>query len=669
MNKASNLPALVTLEAKELKQQIATLEALQDAAPIGICHTDLKGEITYVNKRFEKVSGYSRQEVVGRNGLELGMFSAQTLKLFGERIKKKLVGLPPGVLETHFRCKDGRWMWVAIEAQLIREHGIPVGFQIISRDITERKQAEEALRQAHNELEMQVQERTKELVRVNKALRAEITERKQAEQALQQSEEKYRRLFEMSPIGISIMDMKGVITECNPAVYKVGGYSEDEIVGKHFLKIAPVRMRDIPNHIKVFSSIMRGKVPPPFEVAYTHKDGTSGWTEVHIGLLKANGKNLGLQVLQRDLTERKEVEEKLRESEERFRTIFDNSIDGILVTDLETKSLYTCNKAMCHMLGYSLEEIRNLRVTDIHPEEDLPYVAAEIERESRGESPAVRAIPLKRKDGGIFYAEVAPSLVTFAGRRYLAGIFRDLTERKRAEEELKKAQEQLVRSERLAAIGQLASGVGHELRNPLGAIKNAVFYVRRKIAGSELSATEPKVLEFLDIIDGEVGSANKVITDLLGLSRVAKPTVSPVNIGGVIEDALEHVTMPENVKLTKDIDPGLPRVLVDADQIRQVFINIIINAIEAMPEGGRLKIRAISKAEFVSIEFADTGGGIPASSMDKIFDPLFTTKAKGIGLGLAMCKSISERHGGDIAVKSNEGKGATFSVSLPVQVV
>jgi signal transduction histidine kinase len=276
-----------------------------------------------------------------------------------------------------------------------------------------------------------------------------------------------------------------------------------------------------------------------------------------------------------------------------------------------------------------------------------------------------------KTDGSEFPVEVSASMIKDATGNTVGHILvgRDITERKRMEEELKEAHEQLIRSERLAAIGQLASGVGHELRNPLGAIKNAVFYVRRKIAGSELSATEPKVLEFLDIIDGEVNSANKVITDLLGLSRVARPTVSPVNIGGVIEDALNHVAIPANIELSRYVDPGLSRVMVDADQIRQVFVNIILNAIEAMPEGGRLKIRAKSKAEFVNVEFADTGGGIAESVIDKIFDPLFTTKAKGIGLGLAMCKSILERHGGDIAVKSKEGKGATFTVSLPTRVV
>ena len=266
-------------------------------------------------------------------------------------------------------------------------------------------------------------------------------------------------------------------------------------------------------------------------------------------------------------------------------------------------------------------------------------------------------------------ALAASAAIAVQNARLYDSAQRELTERKRAEEALKEAQERLIRSEKLAAIGQLASGVGHELRNPLAAIKNAVVYVRRKIAKSELSATEPKVLEFLDIIDEEVNSSNKVITDLLNFARVAKPTVSLVNVASIIKDALNHVAMSENVRLTMDVDPGLPMVMVDAAQIRQVFINIILNALEAMPEGGRLEIRARSKAEFVTVEFADTGCGIPESVTDKIFDPLFTTKAKGIGLGLAMCKSIMERHGGDIGVKSKEGKGTTFTLSLPTRVV
>jgi signal transduction histidine kinase len=232
-------------------------------------------------------------------------------------------------------------------------------------------------------------------------------------------------------------------------------------------------------------------------------------------------------------------------------------------------------------------------------------------------------------------------------------------------DKLIETQEQLIRSEKLAAIGQLASAVGHELRNPLGAIKNAVFYVRRQIAKTDLPATEPRVPEFLDIIDDEVNAANKVITDLLGFSRVAKPTVSPVSIAGVIEDTLRHIHLPENVELTKDIDNNLPMVMVDADQIRQVFLNIALNALQAMPESGRLDIWATDKGKFVEVEFTDTGSGIPEEIKNKIFDPLFTTKAKGVGLGLSVCKSILDRHQGDIRVESEVGKGATFTISLP----
>ena len=236
-----------------------------------------------------------------------------------------------------------------------------------------------------------------------------------------------------------------------------------------------------------------------------------------------------------------------------------------------------------------------------------------------------------------------------------------------ANDELRETQEQLVRSERLAAIGQLASGVGHELRNPLGAIRNAIFYIQRKVAKTDLPTTEPRAVEFLKIIDEEVDAANKVISDLLGFARVSKPAVAPVDVAGIIEDAIKHTTPPENVELARDIDNDLPRVMVDADQIRQVFVNIVLNAQQAMAEGGRLDIRAKNRGEFVVVNFTDTGGGIPESVMSRIFDPLFTTKARGIGLGLAVSRSILERHGGDIQVESQGRRGTTFTVSLPIQ--
>ncbi len=236
-----------------------------------------------------------------------------------------------------------------------------------------------------------------------------------------------------------------------------------------------------------------------------------------------------------------------------------------------------------------------------------------------------------------------------------------------ANEELRDAQEKLVRSERLAAIGQLAGGVGHELRNPLGAIKNAIYYVKGKIATSELAQKQPRVMEFLDIVDDEINSSNKIINDLLGFSRVGKPAVSPARIERVIDDALARARIPENITLTKKLDANLPQVEINTEQINQVLVNIIINATQAMPEGGQLTIGAKGRDRFLEVEISDTGCGMPTEVMDKIFDPLFTTRAKGIGLGLAVCKAIIDRHEGNIAVKSKAGKGTTFTISLPLK--
>jgi PAS domain S-box-containing protein len=361
------------------------------------------------------------------------------------------------------------------------------------------------------------------------------------------------------------------------------GYSKDEMVGKHFSKLGAIQFRDLPKYLKLFRSVLGGKVTEPLELTFHRKDGTPLLADVRVSLLKVGGKTI-LQSTSRDITDRKRMEREIQEKNEQ----------------LEAQN----------------EELRAINEELQATEEELRATNEELQS---------------------------------------------------ANDELRQTQEQLIRSEKLAAIGQLASGVGHELRNPLGAIKNAVFYIQRRLAKTDLPAAEPRVVEFLGIIDDEVNTANKVITDLLGFSRVAKPTVLPVSIAGVIEDAIKHTAVPESVKLTMNIDEKLPMVMIDADQIRQVFVNIVLNAIQAMTEGGRLDIRARSNGEFVEVEFADTGCGIPDSAISKIFDPLFTTKAKGIGLGLSVCKSILEKHDGDIRVESEVGKGTTFTVSLPTQ--
>ncbi|MFC2008029.1 nitrogen regulation protein NR(II), partial [Chloroflexota bacterium] len=159
----------------------------------------------------------------------------------------------------------------------------------------------------------------------------------------------------------------------------------------------------------------------------------------------------------------------------------------------------------------------------------------------------------------------------------------------------------------------------------------------------------------------------KIISDLLGFSRVGKPAVSPAEIEGVVDDAIAHTQIPDNIELTKNVNGGLPEIEIDTEQIRQVLVNVITNAVQAMPGGGKLIIDSRQQNDFIELDITDTGEGIPAENMNKIFDPLYTMKAKGIGLGLAVCKTIIERHAGHIEAKSGKDGGTTFTIKLPLK--
>jgi len=227
--------------------------------------------------------------------------------------------------------------------------------------------------------------------------------------------------------------------------------------------------------------------------------------------------------------------------------------------------------------------------------------------------------------------------------------------------DLREAQEKLVHKEKLSVLGQLASGVAHDLRNPLFAIKNAVYFLRMV-----LEEPEAEVKESLDILNREVGTSERIISSLLDFAR-PKPLVRRnVDINDVIREALSRITVPRNVEVVSQLDKSLPSILTDPDQLGQVFGNIILNAIQAMPEGGLLTVKSeVPSPEWVGISFADTGIGIPRENLRKLFEPLFTTKAKGIGLGLAITKTLVEAHDGTIKVQSEVGKGSTFTVRLP----
>ena len=235
-------------------------------------------------------------------------------------------------------------------------------------------------------------------------------------------------------------------------------------------------------------------------------------------------------------------------------------------------------------------------------------------------------------------------------------------ELKTANEELRETQEKLVQKEKLAAVGQLASGVGHELRNPLGVMKNAVYYIKTKVGGSD-----EKVAKHLRILEKEIDGSTKIISDLLGFSRTRKPAIAPTDVNHIIENIIPTLEVPSNVRIAKELRNISP-AMVDSDQVRQVFLNLFLNGIQAMNEGGLLTVETGKKDNFIEVLVKDTGCGIPKENLSKLFDPFFTTKSRGIGLGLAVSHGIVERNGGSIEVQSVIGKGTTFTVLLPQSV-
>jgi signal transduction histidine kinase len=271
--------------------------------------------------------------------------------------------------------------------------------------------------------------------------------------------------------------------------------------------------------------------------------------------------------------------------------------------------------------------------------------------------------------------------VAIENARLYETVEEELVERKRAEEalqqyserledmveertqELRDAQEELVRKEKLATLGQLAGSIGHELRNPLGAIKNAVYFLNLVLEDPDHNAKDA-----LEILNKEVERATRIISSLLDFARKRPPTHREVNVNDVIQATLARAMVPEHIKIVRQLDESLPVILADPDQLSQVFDNIILNSIQAMPEPGQLTIETSIQSNGVTISFTDTGTGIHQDIQAKIFDPLFTTKAKGIGLGLSLVKDLVEGHRGTIAVKSEEGKGSTFTIQLPASV-
>ena len=381
---------------------------------------------------------------------------------------------------------------------------------------------------------------------------------------------------------------------------------------------------------------------------------------------------------------RKQAEETLAAERNLLRTLMDGLPDPVFVKDTDGRYLAT-NPAHARVAGLaSPEQVVGKRDLDLfHDESVRRYFYADDQHVLTSGEPLIsREQMVIDADGQERWFLTSKVPLRDAGGSVvgLVGVSRDITQRKRAEEaleeyserlveiveertrELREAQEELLRKEKLALLGEVAGAMSHELRNPLGAIKNAVYYLNMV-----LEAPDPEVRDTLDILNLEVGNCAKIVQDLLDFARSRPPVHVQIEVNDTVRGALSDIPVPEGVEVVAELDEGLPPILADALQLKQVFRNIITNAFQAMPQGGRLLVRSrAAEGEGVAISFTDTGVGISEENLGKMFEPLFTTKARGIGLGLAAVRLLLERHGGKVEVESELGRGSTFTVWLPV---
>ena len=500
---------------------------------------------------------------------------------------------------------------------------------------------------------------------------SDITDQKIAKEKLRESEDRFRQFFESAPDYCYMVSLDGNILDINTSAINALGYKKEELMGLPLKKIyvpeSLPRMKELFNKWKLEEELKNEEM----EIATKGGDHRTVLLSA-TAVRNNNGDILHSISVQRDITEMKIAESKLVESEERFRTMFEAATDGILLADIEERKFYTANDTMCNMLGYSLKEIRDLGVMDIHPDEKIEYVLDQFQKQASGEKSLVENIPVKRKDGTVFFVDVNSSPIVLERKKYLMGIFRDITERKRAEEELRQAYEELkrtqahlVQSEKLAGMGTMAAGIAHEINNPLQVVLGMTEMI---LEDDDIKQVREDAKEILDAAE----RIRNIVKNLSVYSRDAKTQKTrPIDINQIIKKSLTMAKF--SVKfLDTDVKLNLaevPELHANPGELQQVFINLFTNAIDAMEGRGELKIRTCLVNDHIHIEISDTGKGIPAHEISKIFEPFFTTKevGKGTGLGLHVIHQIVEKYGGTIEVESDVGMGSNFSIRLPVR--
>ena len=504
----------------------------------------------------------------------------------------------------------------------------------------------------------------------------DVTELKQGEQASQ----RLAAIVESSDDAIISKDLNGIITSWNQAAERLFGYRAEEVIGKSVTLLIPAERHD--EEPSILARIRRGERIEHYDTLRRRKDGSLRDISLTVSpILDSKGNIVGASKIARDITRRKRVEVALRESEQRLRLATQTGKLGVWDWDIVTNqiswsdSLYAIHGVSPEDFNGTVEGFTAL----IHPE-DRRLVSEAIQRAVDSDAPYELEFRAVHPRGGVIWL-FTNAIVLRDGPHpvRMLGATMDITQRKRAEEGLRQSEEklrrqaqeleqQLIMSGRLVSLGEVTASMAHEFNNPLGIIMG---FVEDVLSG--MTPADPNY-RALQIVQEESKRCKQIVGDLMEYSRPRSTDFCSTSITDVIEKTLQLVEnrlYKQKIVLERKLSPGLPRIHADPQQLEQVLVNLYLNAIDAMPEGGKLTVEpkveeSDSVAPVTVITVADTGFGIEESDLARIFLPFFTAKKRrGLGLGLSICERIIKNHGGRIEVQSQLGEGTTFRIYLP----
>lgn len=595
-------------------------KAMAESVPAAIFAVRDK-KIVYVNHAVAETVGYSKEELIGRSFWDI--IAPDHRELVRQKAPLPVLDESlPTRYEVKVRTRDGKDLWIDFMAGVVEIGG----------------------------------------TRVILGTAVEITSRKKAESALRESEHRFRGTFEQAAVGIAQVSTTGQWLRANQRLCETFGYTREELFDLTFQKIT--HPDDLQPNMSLFKEALAGRRDRyQMEKRYVRKDGSTLWANLTVSLVKdeSNKPMYFISVIE-DITERKRAEEALWRSEEKHRNLFQNSMVGMFRSSLNSGTILEANGAVRRIFGY--ERTENIKAVDLYFNlQDRDRMKERLIKRGSVENFETR---MKRKDGSEIWVSYSAQL--FREEGYLEGVVVDITERR-------KVQDELLKQKKIESIGILAGGIAHDFNNILSAVVGNITLSRLRLKAGDGEASEERLQE----AEKAIMRAKNLTHQLLTFSQGGTPIRKISSIGDLIRDSVTFVLRGSNVRCVFDLSSELWQAEIDEGQINQVINNLVINAKQAMPAGGELKVRAHNvilgeekpygidegDGRFIKVSFEDHGAGIPARDLQKIFDPYFTTKEKGSGLGLATSYSIIKGHGGIITVESDAGRGSTFSVFLP----